>query len=83
MPGSKNMDIIDFDWSPDGKLLAMAGYDAIVRVWTCAGDVYMEQPHHKVKNVNRFFAAIPPDLRFLARRILFTQSGFPRLESGY
>jgi WD40 repeat protein len=41
-------DLTALDWSPDGNYLAVASYDAVMRVLTKTGDTYMSSPQHKV-----------------------------------
>jgi WD40 repeat protein len=40
-------DLTAMDWSADGSLLAVASYDAVMRVLTADGDIYMSDPQHK------------------------------------
>ena len=82
-PKSQQMDIVAFDWSPDGKLLAVGGFDSIVRVWTSKGDEYMIKCHHKVNRINYVFAAVISNLRRWVRREASLASGFQHPESGY
>ena len=83
MPKSQRMDIVAFDWSPDGKLLAVGCFDSIVRVWTSTGDEYMIKCQHKVNRIEYVFVAVIPNLRRWVRREASLASGFQHPESGY
>ncbi len=43
------MDITSLDWNPQGTLVAVGGFDSIVRIWTKSGDEYMTNPQHRVR----------------------------------
>ncbi|KAG8219619.1 WD40-repeat-containing domain protein [Butyriboletus roseoflavus] len=44
---SSQADLTSIDWSPDGLLVAIGSYDAILRIYTSTGKVYLTDDHHK------------------------------------
>ncbi|KAG9314167.1 WD40 repeat-like protein [Chiua virens] len=44
---SPQADLTSVDWNPDGSLVAIGSYDAVLRVCTSAGKTYLTDDHHK------------------------------------
>ncbi|KLO10113.1 WD40 repeat-like protein [Schizopora paradoxa] len=40
-------DITSLAWNPQGTLVAVGGFDSVLRIWTKSGDEYMTNPQHR------------------------------------
>lgn len=45
---TEGTDITSLAWNPQGTLVAVGGFDSVLRIWTKSGDEYMTNPQHRV-----------------------------------
>ncbi|KAH0838128.1 WD40 repeat-like protein [Lanmaoa asiatica] len=72
LAASSQADLTSIDWNPDGSLVAIGSYDAILRICTSAGKAYLTDDHHKKGPI--FAAKFSPSGQWIATASLDSTS---------